>query len=378
MAVRSMRWWAAGAALFLGFATLAVATGMAVASSGSVTRQSTWSQVRTFSGLVTDIASAGRRDAWLSGFGTDNKVFVQRWNGARWRAVRTPGAMFTDEDAIVGASSATNAWVFTFTRPAVSASYAVGWHWTGRAWRSYRLPGGTSIDATAVFRRADAWAFGMIGARKPYVIRYDGRHWRRVHAPVQPAGASALSGHDIWIVGPTTGRLGTSLPSYEAADWTGKSWRTLKLPHARVPKGMYVASSHILAVGPANIWIDFGLFSNSAQAPDAQILLHYDAGQWTQVSVAHGSVFGSSVLAADGRGGIWLALATARKRLGSELYDYRNGNWSKGAVLAKPGHYTVITSMTRVPGTRRTWAGGYSGYTAGAPRTDGALYEFRR
>jgi hypothetical protein len=377
MAVRSLPRRAA-AALLLG-AALAAASGIAIASPGSMTRPPAWSQIRTFSGAVTVIASVGRSDAWLTGIGIadNNKVFVQHWNGARWHVVSTPHAMFTDEDAILGASSAANAWVFTFTRPAAAASYAVGWHWTGRAWRSYRLPAGTSISATAVISPTDAWAFGMIGAGKPYVIRYDGRKWRRVPAPVQPTGASALNGHDIWVVGPTTASLKTFPFTYEAADWTGTSWRTLKLPHVRIPKGMYAASPRILAVGPADIWIDFDLFSNSGQGPGTQTLLHYDAGKWAQVSVPHGSIFGSSDLATDGRGGIWLALAF-QQRFGSAVYDYRSGHWSKGAVLAKPGRYTIIASIARVPGTGRAWAAGYAGHTTGTPRTYGVLYEYRR
>jgi hypothetical protein len=378
MAARSMSRRVA-AALFLGCAALAAAAGMAVASSASATRQPGWSQIRTFSGAVTDIAAAGRRDAWLTGIGIsdNNMVFVRRWNGTRWRAVSTPRAMFTDEDVIVGASSATNAWVFTFTRPGAGASYAVGWHWTGRAWQSHRLPAGTSINATAVFGRTDAWAFGTIGAGKSYVIRYDGRKWRRVPAPVQATGASALSGHDIWIVGPTSARRNPSPFGYEAADWTGKSWLVLKFPHVRVPKGMHVGWSQILAVSRADIWVDLDLFSNSAQGGDTQTLLHDDAGQWTQVGVPRGAIFGSSNLATDGRGGIWLALAFQHRRFGSAVYDYRNGHWSKGAVLARPGHYTVIAAIARVPGTGMAWAGGYAGLNTGTPRPYGVLYQNR-
>jgi hypothetical protein len=169
MAIRSMPRRAA-AALLLGCAALAAATGIAIASSGSATSATSppaWSQIRTFSGLVTVIDSVGRRDAWLTGIDTDNNysVFVRHWNGTRWRAVRTPRAMFTDEEVIVGASSPANAWVFTVTNSALASSYAVGWHWTGRAWHSYRLAAGTSINAAAVISRTDAWAFGMIGMR---------------------------------------------------------------------------------------------------------------------------------------------------------------------------------------------------------------------
>jgi hypothetical protein len=295
--------------------------------------------------------------------------------------------MFTDESAVVGASSASNAWVFTFTRPGAATSYAVGWHWTGHAWRSDRLPAGSIVNATAVISRTDAWAFGMMGAEsplgitgtgKPYVIRYDGRKWRRVHAPVQPTSASALNGRDIWIVGPTAARRRTFPFGYEAADWVGKSWRILKFPHVRVPKGMYAVSAQILAVGRADIWVDFDLFSKSATGPDTRTLLHYDAGHWTQVNVPHEAISWSSNLATDGRGGIWLALVPAGQQFASVVYDYRNGHWSKAAVFAKPGHYTVISSIARVPGTELAWAGGYAGHTTGLPRTHGVLYEHRR
>jgi len=198
-----------------------------------------------------------------------------------------------------------------------------------------------------------------------------------VHAPVRPTSASALTAHNIWIVGPTTARFTTFPSSYEAADWTGRSWRTLKLPHARVPKGMYAASPRILAVGPADIWIEFDLFSKSAKGPASRTLLHYDTGHWTQVSVPRGSVFLSSNLATDGTGGLWLALAF-HQSVGSEVYDYRNGRWSKAAVLAKPGRYTMIGSIERVPGSLRAWAGGWAGHTTGDPRTDGVLYEHRQ
>jgi hypothetical protein len=366
------------AALLLAVAALAAATGMAIASSGSAPRPSAWSLIRTFDGVeVYDITGVGARDAWLTGIGADNTVFVQRWNGARWRAVATPRGMITVAAAAVAASSASNAWVFTFLRPAVAASYAVAWHWTGRAWQSHRLPDGTSIDATAVFSRTDAWAFGMIGAGKPYVIRYDGRKWRQVQAPVQPTGASALSAHNIWIVGPTIASLKTFPFSYEAADWTGRSWRILKLPRVRVPKGMYLASPQILAAGAADIWIDFDEFSSSGQGPDTQTLLHYDAGDWRQIAVPRGSIFRASNLATDGHGGIWLALGM-QQPFGSAMYDYRNGHWSKGVVLARPGRYTFINWIARVPGSVMAWAGGYNGHTTGNPNPHGVLYEYGR
>jgi len=139
---------------------------------------------------------------------------------------------------------------------------------------------------------------------------------------------------------------------------------------------MYIASLQMLAVGRANIWIDFDLFRNSGQGPDTQTLLHYDAGRWVQIAVPRGWIFRSSNLAADGRGGVWLALADQRP-FGTEMYDYRHGHWSRGVVLARPGRFTMITSIARIPGTRRAWAVGYAGYIRGNPRSYGVLYEYR-
>src|SRR5215469_733148 len=105
------------AALVLSLATLAAATGAAAASSGSVTRSGTESQLRTFSFPLSAIDSVGPRDTWLAGTGANSRVFVQHWNGARWRAVKTPRAMYSFGPAIIAASSASNAWSFTLTRP---------------------------------------------------------------------------------------------------------------------------------------------------------------------------------------------------------------------------------------------------------------------
>jgi hypothetical protein len=282
--------------------------------------------------------------------------------------------MSSDNFPVIGASSATNAWVFLFTRPATAAQYATGWHWTGHRWRSFRFAAGSIIYATTAFSRSDVWAFGTIGTGKPYVIRYDGRRWRRVPAPVQPFGVSALNRHDIWVVGPAPAATPVI---YRAARWTGRSWRTLKLPRLRVPKGTHAAAPQILAAGPADVWIDFVLFSNNGQGPEAQALLHFDAGRWTQISAPRGSLFRSPALAADGAGGVWLAV-TAPASSRTVLYDYRHGHWSKAAVFAAPGRYTLITALVRVPGTGAAWAGGYAGHTTGAPRTYGVLYQFRR
>ena len=110
---------------------------------------------------------------------------------------------------------------------------------------------------------------------------------------------------------------------------------------------------------------------------EAQALLHFHAGRWTQISAPRGALFRSPGMAADGASGVWLGV-TAPASSRTVLYDYRRGHWSKAAVFAAPGRYTLIAALVRVPGTGRAFAGGYAGHTTGTPRTYGVLYQFRR
>src|SRR5271166_5976192 len=187
---------------------LAATLGPASAAAGHAATAAGWHVSRTFGPLSADaVTAAGFRNAWLAGLRPDCSVFVQHWNGSRWRPVPAPTAMFSDSGVIVGASSAVDAWTFTYTRPAIASPYSVAWHWDGHGWRTFRFPDGSNVSATAVFSPADAWAFGGLGSSTgkvtPYVARYDGKRWRRVHSPLLATGASPISPGDIWTVGQT-------------------------------------------------------------------------------------------------------------------------------------------------------------------------------
>ncbi len=342
------------------------------------TALSGWRLTQTYDpNEVADIVAPGSRDAWIADLRPDSTIVVHHWNGKRWRIVRAPVAMFSDQSVVMAASSATSAWIFTYTRPAAATPYAVAWHWNGSDWREAQLPSGTTILAATAYGPADAWAFGELdsgrGAAQSYAARYNGQHWQRVTVPVLASGVSSLSADDIWIVGQTDASLSASTASWAMANWTGTSWHVLSLPRVSRAKGLTLSRPGILVLSPANIWVDFQLGSGGSD--DGAVFLHYNGVSWTQIRVPHWAATWHSNMTADGRGGFWIAISTLPSY--SEMYDYRNGHWSKPGMLSKAGHWTVITATATRPGTTQVWAVGYRVNSTGSANPKAVVYEYR-
>jgi hypothetical protein len=326
---------------------------------------------------VASIVAPGSRDAWIADLRPDSTVVVHHWNGTRWHIVRAPGTMFTDDGVVVAASSVTSAWIFTYARPAVGAPYAVAWHWNGSDWSQSQFPAGTTVLAAAAYPPADAWAFGELdsgrGPVASYAARSSGQGWQRVAVPVLAAGVSSPSVGDMWIVGQTDASLSAATPSWAMANWTGSSWRVLPLPRVVTAKGLSLSRPGILALSQASIWIDFQLVSDGSDV--GAVFLHYNGLSWTQLAVPAWAATSHSNMTPDGRGGFWIAVDTLRSH--SEMYDYRNGHWSRPDALSNAGHYTVITATATRPGTRQVWAVGYRGSSTGSPNPKAVVYEYR-
>jgi hypothetical protein len=363
---------------------LAFALASALASKGSPGKSnksvalSGWRLTQTYDpNEVADIVAPSSRDAWIADLRPNSTVVVHHWNGKRWRLVRAPSAMVSDQSVVIAASSPASAWIFTYIRPAVATPYAVAWHWNGSRWREAQLPAGTMILAATSYGPSDAWAFGELdsgrGAPESYAARYNGQSWQRVSVPVLASAVSGLSADDIWIVGQSDSSLSGSTASWAMANWNGTSWHVVPLPRVRRAKGLALSRPGILALSPANIWVDFQLASDGSD--DGAVFLYYNGVSWTQIGVPHWAATWHSNMTADGRGGFWIAISTLRSH--SEMYDYRNGHWSRPDALSNAGHYTVITATATRPGTRQVWAVGYRGSSTGSPNPKAVVYEYR-
>lgn len=181
-------------------------------------------------------------EAWVVGRARDSRAdafaltFAARWNGSRWRYVRTPNVSLAERAVnaffAVSGSSPTNVWAVGFWEsPGDNRGGPLIERWDGHRWRVITpSPSGLPCDSrlgscttgddlygVAALAVDDVWA---VGARwidgntsRPLVEHWDGHHWRVVRA----AGTGkledivALSRGNVWAVGERKSR-GKQLP----------------------------------------------------------------------------------------------------------------------------------------------------------------------
>jgi hypothetical protein len=348
-----------------------------------------WRIVATFgppggASQVLSVAAVSAKNAWLVGTtcpsscGQADFIF-RHWNGRSWRQLRGPSGVFSPStpmsSAVVGASSAASAWVFA----GISATndYTVALRWTGGRWAKFRFPDWSQINATAVFSRTNTWAFGeeIIPKFRPYVARYNGRHWRTVPVPVLPEDASALSPGDIWAVGPTTRSLAKPLSPrvYALMHWTGRAWRTIGFGKLRLPSGATVAGAHVVALRSRDVWVDAMLGKGMGAYPGA-VLLRWNGKRWARVRVPY-QTFSLSNLTQDGQGGLWISATVASGAI-SYLYHYRSGHWARQRVPSEKGSTSELNTLSWSRGASFGWAGGVT--VAGDGSSQGILLKYVR
>jgi hypothetical protein len=317
-------------------------------------------------------------DAWLAGdvispAPGQAPILVERWAAGGWQQVPVPASLdpggLSIVSNLIGASSASNAWVFGDYQAAQSP-FEVALGWNGTTWSSHRFPPGDFFSATAVFGPADVWAFGENTSAQPFVVRFDGHTWRRQAAPIVPQGASALSPSAIWVTGPLASSSPVN-PTYAVSRWDGSSWHTMDFPQLSLPTGTSLLSTDILALSRDNVWVTGTLQAGRGVAP-GWVLLHLTASGWQQVTVPFtpGMLTGIS---GDGHGGIWLTAPSSTSEDQSFLH-YAGGHWARQLAPSTPRNVTQMNSISWAPGANSGWSGGDIVNSDGNPR--GVLLKF--
>jgi hypothetical protein len=321
-----------------------------------------WRVVQTFKATseTDSIAADSAGDAWTAGEICQgqckvNHPLVSHWDGSAWQPVTAPLTRVASfSEAIVGASSASNAWDFAQVGlgPRTEAL-----HWNGAAWDSAtKFPATSAIQATAVLGPADAWAFGEIPTHSPaYVVRYNGTGWSQVKfPPVNVTFASALSSDDIWTAGSA---FASSAPT--VVHWTGHAWHTVPLPHITLPPGGNWVPSGLAAIAPDDVWL-LGIPGSSQNIIPGTILLHWNGRAWARVKVPYPTLQ-PALLAQDGSGGVWLTSFNIKLHE-NFLYHDAGGTWSRVPV---PGNATHLSALSWIPGGGSLWASGFAGSAKG-------------
>jgi hypothetical protein len=356
---------------------LATVLAPAAASAVSTGSPAGWHISKTFvsGSTISSVAGVGRNDAWLAGLTPDSSLLVQHWNGSKWQAVSTPAGVTSLSGAVIAGSSPTSVWAFA--NVSASSTYSVALHRSGNRWKSYRFANWSTINAAAVFSAKNAWAFGELfgSASGPYVRHFNGVRWSGISTPIEPNDASAVSAGDIWAVGQTAKSLDSAHQVFAAAQWTGGAWHLRNLPRLRLPKGVSVFDPHVVALGAANVWVDFAL-SKGMGAYQGAVLLHYNGKKWARVSVPYAATFMLSTLTSDGHGGIWIA-ATTNDGLDQDMYHLHAGHWSRAVMPSHKGDTSQVLAVALRPGTTSVWAAGDMVPTPGGGTPQGVLLEYR-
>ncbi len=349
----------------------------ASAAAAPAASAASWHISRTFSmgSTIFSVTAVSSRDAWLAGATPASGLLVRRWTGSRWATEPVPASVTNVSSTVISANSATAVWAFANTEGSKNGDTAL--QWTGSGWKPFRFANNTNINAAAVLGPADAWAFGEFfeGKSGPYVRHFNGTSWHTVHTPIQPDSASATAPGNVWIVGPTAKTLLTAHPLYEAAVWSRGAWHLRKFPKLKLPSGTAAFTSQVLALGPRNVWVDFGLSKGEGVAPGA-VLLHYNGSTWARVSVPFKSTFLMSSMTSDGRGGIWIA-TTADDGLLQYMYHLNAGRWTRMLMPSHPGDGTEVQAVAHQPGTSSVWAVGDMVPNEGGT-TQGVVLDYRR
>lgn len=315
---------------------------------------------------MVSVAAAGARDVWAVGdlcpqqCATSDSTLVEHWAGAGWRTIPPPpGRGPLIPPTVIGASSATNVWVFGDT---VDLTARVS-RWNGSRWASFRFPGQVRTYAAAVFSRTDVWAFGELfisstASSRPYVVRFTGRQWSRVPSPLIPQTASAVAPDDIWTAGPLAG----SGDVWAAAHWNGNTWRTVRFPPLppAVAARAVIGNAAIQAYSARDAWAAIGL--TTATASYGIIVLHWNGQAWWKVPVPYRTQ-AAGAISGDGRGGIWMYAIGPAAPTGApaDLYHYSHGRWSRQPAPALDGVATEMGVLSWHPGARSGWAAADTG-----------------
>ncbi len=178
------------------------------------------------------------------------------------------------------------------------------------------------------------WAFGGTGTGpvlKPYAAFRSGSGWRRTAVPGTGAiaGASAVSGTDIWaVMGTGIFNNGLQSPTSGLVRWHGGAW------HAgpALPTSLHnSALGSVLARSDTNVWVG-GAVKNS-KGGYTEAVGHWNGHAWSVITlpapVTTGQFHLSSIVP-DGSGGLW-ALAFCMATCGvhpSRLWHETGGHWA--------------------------------------------------
>ncbi|WP_433235522.1 hypothetical protein [Actinomadura nitritigenes] len=221
--------------------------------------------------------------------------------------------------------------------------------WDGAAWHWLNTPGMPDLgrilrlDAVSV---SDLWAVGMRYSEysdegPDYIAHFTGTTSTELQAPTGLDHIAALDADQqgAWLAGTANAGYNGS-PVYR---WNGLAW---------IPYSLAATISGLSERTPDDVWAT-GYITVGEQRVDRSY--HWDGTAWQEAAAPDGAHFGGA-LADDGTGGLWATVDSGTLAGTSDLLHYADGAWRREATVS--GSKTSITALAHVPGTGTVWAVG--------------------
>jgi hypothetical protein len=313
---------------------------------------------KNYDTLLT-VTAASRHDAWAFGQTSSGRAIAVHWNGSNWTGSRIPGAF-----APPGSSSATgpdNVWAggsecMSGSRgTSTTATYVA--RYNGRAWATRKWTTAAFCTAALVTTGPkNGWLLGNNRA-----LHFTGGRWHKISLPAlgQVISATAVSASDVWTIGGRFNGLKLSRSTAFFTHYDGHAWRTVPLPHIKLPRHGYIYPYDVAAASARSIWAAVTIYPAAAQS----FLLHFTGKKWRAIPLP-AKPDQLLKLAPDGRTGVWAVMFSSTR--GSYRFaHYAHGAWKYDAVPTAglpglvPGSASFdVYALARIPGTQSLLATG--------------------
>ena len=301
-----------------GAVAAAMLSGAQVASA-STPQAPSWHPVLSVQGggQTDAVVATGKTTGWA--FLTNGAAY-HRVGATAWNKVAFPGTNGYVNPA--AASSRSNVWAAFQSTIGGSGSQVD--RWDGRQWSTVKsLPG--SVTSLRVLGPDDVWVFGGAG-----VFHFNGHRWAKVSSPAL-SGGSLTSDRDVWAY------HGTQIEHYDGPKWAETSLVGLfpagtELRFAPVLTG-------VLALAPDNVFATGVGWAGVGGGP--AVVLHFNGHRWSLAAAGPAYIINSATtLAPDGHGGLWMTSDThenAEVLLHYSAGQFANANEPFMSVASIPG-----------------------------------------
>lgn len=313
---------------------------------------------KDFDTLLT-LAVVGRHDAWAFGQTGSGRAVAVHWNGSAWTGSRIPGA-FT-RPGFISATGPANIWAggseCTGGPPGTSVTATYVARYDGRTWTTRKW-------TTAAFCAAALVATGpkngwLLGSNR--ALHFTGRRWHKISLPDlgQVIAATAVSASDIWTIGGRFNALHLSQSKAFFTHYNGHVWRTVPLPHIKLPRHGYIYPYDVAAASARSIWAAATIYPAAVHS----FLLHFTGRKWQAITLP-AKPDQLLQVTPDGTGGVWAVMFQSAD--GEYAFaHYARGAWKYDAVPSAglpglvPGSASFdVYALAHVPGTQAMLASG--------------------